>query len=175
MDQPYELAADYLLRKVGKTPEVGIICGSGLSGLSNVIENPFTVPYEEIPGFPAATVAGHVGELVFGTMQGVQVVCLRGRFHFYEGNDMPTVALPVRVMKLIGVKMLVVTNAAGGLNPDYEVGDIAVIQDHFGGVGIHDFLAHTSSALSKPSLTSISPLLPRYFLLCSPSWLETVH
>ena len=135
MNQPYEIAAGYLLRSVAMNPEVGIICGSGLSGLSKVIENPITVAYDDIPGFPRATVAGHVGELVFGTMNGVSVVCLRGRFHFYEGNDMHTVALPVRVMRLIGVKMLVVTNAAGGLNPDYEVGDIAIIQDHFGGVG----------------------------------------
>jgi purine-nucleoside phosphorylase len=144
MNEPYEIAAEYLIRSVGKNPEVGIICGSGLSGLSKVIEDPVTVPYDVIPGFPLATVAGHVGELVFGTMNGVSVVCLRGRFHFYEGNDMPTVALPVRVMKLIGVKMLVVTNAAGGLNPNYEVGDIAIIQDHFGGVGAHYFLTDAS-------------------------------
>jgi purine-nucleoside phosphorylase len=135
MAHKYETAAKYLLGRIGgNLPEVGIICGSGLSGLSKCIENPLTINYEDVPGFPQATVAGHFGELVFGTINGVSVVCMRGRFHFYEGNDMATVALPVRVFKLIGVKMLVVTNAAGGLNPDYEVGDIAVIQDHFGAV-----------------------------------------
>ena len=134
MDHPYEEAAAFLLSQIKELPEVGIICGSGLSGLSKNIENPKTIVYEDIPGFPSATVAGHTGELVFGTMGGLKVVCMRGRFHFYEGNHMSTVAMPVRVMRLIGVKLLVVTNAAGGLNPDYEVGDVAIIQDHFGGV-----------------------------------------
>jgi purine-nucleoside phosphorylase len=91
-----------------------------------------TVNYEDIPGFPLATVAGHMGEMVFGTINGIEIVCLRGRFHYYEGNSMETVGLPVRVMRLLGVKLLLVTNAAGGLNPEYNVGDIAVIQDHFG-------------------------------------------
>ena len=163
MSHQYEVAAEYILRSVGKNPEVGIICGSGLSGLSKVIQDPITVPYDDIPGFPKATVAGHVGELVFGTMNGVSVVCLRGRFHFYEGNNMQTVALPVRVMRLIGVKLLVVTNAAGGLNPDYEVGDIAVIQDHFGGVGSPDFFASASLLIIAPLTCS-----PSSFLLPSP-------
>lgn len=129
----YEDAAAYLLGRTSFRPEIGIICGSGLSGLSACIDNSVTVNYEDIPGFPQATVPGHFGELVFGTIGGIQVVCMRGRFHYYEGNSMSTVVLPVRVMRLLGVKLLIVTNAAGGLNPAYNVGDIAIIQDHFGG------------------------------------------
>ena len=166
MGEAYEAAAAYLSKVTNMAPEVGIICGSGLSGLSKVIENPLTVLYSDIPGFPLATVAGHHGELVFGTIQGVSVVCMRGRFHFYEGNDMRTVALPVRVMRLIGVKLLVVTNAAGGLNPDYEVGDIAIIQDHFGGVSffVAKFMLHSRCVLTFLFLLlfyrrSIQPIL----------------
>jgi len=132
-DFDYELSAAYLLKATTFRPEIGVICGSGLSGLSACIEESVTVNYADIPGFPQATVPGHFGELVFGTIGGIQVVCMRGRFHYYEGNSMSTVVLPVRVMRLMGVKLLIVTNAAGGLNPDYKVGDIAIIQDHFGG------------------------------------------
>ena len=134
----YEIAAASLLKRLAANgqalPVVGVICGSGLSGLAKCIDasKALTVHYQDIPGFPRATVAGHKGELVFGPIGGIDVVCMLGRFHFYEGNDMNTVSLPVRVMRLLGVKMLIVTNAAGGLNPAFSVGDIAIIQDHFG-------------------------------------------
>lgn len=139
MAQPYVVAADYLLKRTNMRPEIGIICGSGLSGLSNSLQNSQTVNYEDIPGFPQATVAGHTGELVFGTIGGIQCVCMRGRFHYYEGNSMEKVVLPVRAMRLMGVKLLIVTNAAGGLNPDFNVGDIMIIQDHFGTVSLIAF------------------------------------
>ena len=132
MSQPYEVAANYLLETVSNRPVVGVICGSGLSGLSNCVQNPVTVYFHDIPGFPEATVPGHKGELVFGTINGIEVVVMRGRFHFYEGNSMLNVVMPVRCMRLLGVKMLVVTNAAGGLNPKFSVGDIGILQDHFG-------------------------------------------
>lgn len=132
MSHTYEVVANFLKANTTYRPEVGIICGSGLSGLSKNLENPVTFKYEDVPGFPSATVPGHAGELVFGTIGGIQTVCMRGRFHFYEGNSMEQVVLPVRVMRLLGVKLLVVTNAAGGLNPAFNVGDIVVIQDHFG-------------------------------------------
>jgi purine-nucleoside phosphorylase len=132
MAHPYEAISDFLLANTKYRPEIGIICGSGLSGLSKSLEESETFEYSKIPGFPKATVAGHMGELVFGKIGGIQTVCMRGRFHFYEGNSMEQVILPVRVMRLMGVKLLIVTNAAGGLNPDFNVGDIMVIQDHFG-------------------------------------------
>mmetsp|Transcript_7718 Transcript_7718/g.7811 ORF Transcript_7718/g.7811 Transcript_7718/m.7811 type:complete len:120 (+) Transcript_7718:99-458(+) len=117
----YDNIASYLLKSTSFRPTVGIICGSGLSNLSESIENSVTFNYEDIPGFPQATVPGHKGELVFGTVGGIEVVCMRGRFHYYEGNSMETVVLPVRVMRLLGVKLLIVTNAAGGLNPGFNV------------------------------------------------------
>jgi purine-nucleoside phosphorylase len=132
MSHPYEIAAKYLMGAVPHRPVLGVICGSGLSGLSNCVENPVTVHYHDIPGFPEATVPGHKGELVFGTINGIEVMVMRGRFHFYEGNSMTNVVMPVRCMRLMGVKMLIVTNAAGGLNPAFNVGDIGIVQDHFG-------------------------------------------
>ena len=113
-------------------PEIMIICGSGLSGLSKNLAQSQTFNYEDIPGFPRATVPGHHGELVFGYLGGLRCMCMRGRFHFYEGNSMDKVVFPVRVGKCLGVKLLLVTNAAGGLNPDHNVGDIVIIQDHVG-------------------------------------------
>ena len=132
MTTPYEKAANYLLTRTTYRPQVGIICGSGLSNLSSHLTESVTINYSDIPGFPSATVQGHAGELVFGKIGDIECVCMRGRFHFYEGNEMARVVLPVRAMRLIGVKLLVVTNAAGGLNPDFSVGDIMVITDHFG-------------------------------------------
>lgn len=128
----YESAAAYLLSKTGVRPQIGVICGSGLSGLSACIENPETIYYKDIPEFPRATVAGHKGEMVFGTINGISAVCMRGRFHYYEGNSMAAVAMPVRVMRLLGVRLLIVTNASGALNPSFNIGDICVVQDHFG-------------------------------------------
>ena len=140
-------------------PRVGIICGSGFSGLSSAFDNDdttnndnntsssssssktkttktktkttLTIPYKDIPGFPAhCTVAGHKGEVVFGTLAGVATMCFRGRFHSYEGHDMKTVVLPVYVMRCLKVAVCIVTNAAGGLNPNYNVGDVVCISDH---------------------------------------------
>ena len=134
---PYRLAASYLLERLKEAkniplPVVGIICGSGLSGLSDTLEAPIlTVQYGDIPGFPShCTVEGHKGEIVFGTLSGVPAMCFRGRFHSYEGHDMKTVVLPVYVMRCLNVRICIVTNAAGGLNPDYYVGDVIAISDH---------------------------------------------
>jgi len=136
---PYRLAASYILIQLEsrsiKPPTVGIICGSGLSTLSQALDTnapQITVPYTSIPGFPkiSTTVAGHAGELVVGTLHSIPAICFRGRFHSYEGHDMNAVALPVLVMRCLGVKLVVVTNAAGGLKDEFEVGDVAVIRDH---------------------------------------------
>jgi len=116
----------------GAKPSVGVICGSGLSGLVNCLENKIVIKYEDIPGFPSTTVAGHTGELVFGQVGKVDVVCMKGRFHSYEGHDMKVVTLPVVLMRHIGVDTVIVTNAAGGLNRSFQVGDIMIIDDHIG-------------------------------------------
>jgi len=136
--RPYRLAGAYLADKLMEEgmamPVVGIICGSGLSGLSSSLDGDskvLTVKYSDIPGFPShCTVAGHKGEVVFGRLSGVPTMCFRGRFHSYEGHDMKTVVLPVYVMRCLGVKISIVTNAAGGLNPKYNVGDVIAVSDH---------------------------------------------
>ncbi|KAL8614703.1 hypothetical protein ACOMHN_057373 [Nucella lapillus] len=111
-------------------PKVGIVCGSGLGGLADQVESADIVQYSQIKDFPVSTVRGHEGKLVFGLMQGKSVVLMRGRFHYYEGYPMWKVAMPVRVMKAMGVTTLIVTNAAGGINPEYNTGDIMIIKDH---------------------------------------------
>lgn len=120
----------YLLKRTKHRPLIGVICGSGMGGLADMLEDKESFPYHEIPGFPTSTVAGHKGRLVFGTLNGVSMVCMQGRFHVYEGYSLWKCAMPVRVMKLIGVKTLIVTNAAGGLNPNFRAGDIMIIKDH---------------------------------------------
>jgi len=131
-------AATYLLGQLGPNrplPVVGIICGSGLAHLSNAVlpASKLVVPFSSIPGFPNVSVAGHQGELAFGQVGTCpQVAILRGRFHSYEGHDMQTVVLAVRVFAKMGIKSLIVTNAAGGLRADFNIGDIMIISDHIG-------------------------------------------
>lgn len=112
------------------SPEYGVILGSGLGGFTEDIQIEFTLPYTAIPNFPVSTVQGHKGALVFGTIGDKKVVAMQGRFHFYEGYDMKEVTFPVRVMKYLGVQKLVVSNASGGVNVNYKVGDIVIINDH---------------------------------------------
>jgi purine-nucleoside phosphorylase len=116
------------------SPLVLVICGSGLSELSNTVEsaNKLTIAYSSIPNFPRVSVQGHAGELVFGQLSGVEAMILRGRFHSYEGHSMEDCVLPVRVARRLGCKLMIVTNAAGGINRDFEIGDIALISDHIG-------------------------------------------
>mmetsp|Transcript_4083 Transcript_4083/g.5446 ORF Transcript_4083/g.5446 Transcript_4083/m.5446 type:complete len:296 (-) Transcript_4083:111-998(-) len=113
-------------------PKVGIVCGSGLSGLSKVLDKSETVQYKDIPHFPLPTIAGHAGELVFGFVDDLPVVCLRGRFHSYEGHPMKLVGLPGRLFRALGCDTMIVTNAAGGINSEFQVGDLMVITDHIG-------------------------------------------
>ena len=120
----------FLKEKTNYTPEFGIILGSGLGTFTQDIDIEFTIPYSEIPNFPVSTVQGHKGALVFGKIGNKSVVAMQGRFHFYEGYDMQTVTFPVRVMKYLGVQKLIVSNASGGVNPNYRVGDVVVIKDH---------------------------------------------
>lgn len=111
-------------------PEVGIILGTGLGGLVKEISAEFVIPYEEIPNFPVSTVEGHCGKLIFGELGGKKVMAMQGRFHFYEGYDMQQITFPVRVMKAIGIHTVCVSNASGGMNPEFEIGEIMIINDH---------------------------------------------
>ena len=121
---------NYIKNKANFTPEYGVILGSGLGSFTDDIKIEFTLPYHEIPNFPVSTVEGHKGALVFGTIGDKKVVAMQGRFHYYEGYSMQEVTFPVRVMKYIGVTKLVVSNASGGVNPNYKVGSIVLIKDH---------------------------------------------
>lgn len=130
-----EEAAAYIRERVNEEPEIGLILGSGLGILADLIEQSLTIAYEDIPHFPVSTVAGHAGELVAGKIAGRSVIMMKGRFHLYEGYGVEKVSFPVRVMKLLGVSKLIVTNAAGGVNRDYEPGDLMVICDHINLLG----------------------------------------
>ena len=123
-------SAEFLEKKTNCHPQVGIILGTGLGGLVNEIEIEHSISYEDIPNFPLSTVEGHSGRLIFGNLGGKQVVAMQGRFHFYEGYTMEKVTFPVRVMKLLGIQNLIVSNASGGVNPSYEVGDLMILSDH---------------------------------------------
>lgn len=122
--------ATYLKERVGKMPKTAIILGTGLGDLVNHIEIEVSIPYEEIPNFPVSTVEGHSGRLIFGNLGGKYIMAMQGRFHFYEGYSMKESTFPVRVMKAVGVKTLFVSNAAGGMNPDFKIGDLMIITDH---------------------------------------------
>lgn len=121
--------AEFLRSITMLSPRVGIILGSGLGGLADMVQLEKSIPYDKIPGFPKSTVVGHAGKLIFGKLGNVPLVMMAGRFHYYEGYSMDEVTFPVRVMKALGCETLIVSNAAGGMNPDYQVGDIVLIQD----------------------------------------------
>lgn len=123
-------AVDFIQGKTQVQPEFGIILGTGLGGLVKEIEIIDEIPYEQIPNFPVSTVESHKGRLIFGNLGGKKVVAMQGRFHFYEGYSLQEVTFPVRVMKLLGIAKLFVSNASGGVNPDFEVGEIMIINDH---------------------------------------------
>lgn len=120
----------YIRGKTAIEPELGIILGTGLGGMVRDIEIETSIPYEEIPDFPVSTVDGHDGRLILGRLGGRDIVAMQGRFHYYEGYQMPEVTYPVRVMKMLGIRALIVSNASGGVNPDFEVGDIMIMNDH---------------------------------------------
>lgn len=130
MFEKVQETVNYIKSKTNFSPEFGVILGSGLGGFTEDIAVEFTLPYHEIPNFPVSTVEGHKGALVFGTIGNKKVVAMQGSFHYYEGYDMKEVTFPVRVMKFLGVEKLVVSNASGGVNPFYKVGDIVIIYDH---------------------------------------------
>ena len=136
MNERYEIiktAAAFVserLRSAGLAPKVGIILGSGLGKVAELIESPLVILYGEIPGFPVSTAIGHKSNFIVGTLGGKTVMAMQGRFHYYEGWTMDQVVLPVRVMKLLGIEVLMVSNAAGGMNPAFSVGDLMIIRDH---------------------------------------------
>jgi purine-nucleoside phosphorylase len=140
-------AAQFLKGKYENAPKIGLILGSGLGVLAEEIEQPVKIAYNEIPDFPVSTVEGHAGQLVFGTIHGVEVVAMQGRFHFYEGYSFEKVTFPVRVMKELGVETLIVTNAAGGVNVSFSPGDLMIITDHINNMGTNPLIGPNDSRL----------------------------
>ena len=126
----YRETAGYITAAAGFNPEIGIVLGSGLNRLADSIEEAVVLPYSKVPHFKASTAAGHKGNLIVGRLGGKKVVAMQGRFHYYEGYTMQEVTFPVRVMYYLGVKTLMVSNAAGGINPSFRVGDLMIIKDH---------------------------------------------
>ncbi len=123
-------AVAFIKKQVSFEPKIGIILGTGLGSLVDGIEMVDTVGYDKIPHFPVSTVESHAGRLLFGNLKGKKVICMQGRFHFYEGYTFQQIAFPVRVMKALGMETLIVSNAAGGMNPNFRPGDIMLIKDH---------------------------------------------
>lgn len=139
--------ADHLRKVLPTLPETGIILGTGLGNLVTVMTEKTEIPYETIPNFPVSTVEGHSGKLISGKLGGKDVLAMQGRFHYYEGYDMKEVTFPVRVMKALGIKNLLVSNASGGMNPDFEIGDIMIITDHINLFPEHPLRGHNHPEL----------------------------
>jgi purine-nucleoside phosphorylase len=140
-----EKSANYIKEKLNEKPTIGLILGSGLGVLADEINNTVSIPYHEIPEYPVSTVEGHAGQLVIGDLEGVQVVAMQGRFHFYEGYTLHKVTFPVRVMKELGVEVLIVTNAAGGVNTSFKPGDLMIITDHINNMSQNPLIGKNES------------------------------
>jgi len=152
MLQKIKETVNFIQSKIDFKPEVGIILGTGLGGLTKEINIELEIEYKDIPNFPVSTVEGHRGALIFGEFAGKKVIAMQGRFHFYEGYTMQETTFPVRVLKLLGIELLIVSNASGGMNPDFSVGDIMVINDHINLFG--------TSPLIGQNIAELGPRFP---------------
>lgn len=132
----YQQAIETIQKQLRHAPEIGLVLGSGLGSLAETIEDRVVIAYEDIPGWPRSTIEGHQGNLVIGRLEGRTVVAQQGRAHFYEGYTLQQVTFPIRVMHFLGIRTLILTNAAGGLNPTYRTGDVMVLNDHINLVGM---------------------------------------
>ena len=143
-------AAAYIKEKLnGRKPEIAITLGSGLGDLAEQLTDAVQIPYGDIPHFPVSTVAGHKGQFVVGKLEGREVLCMQGRFHYYEGYDLKQVTLPVRVMKLLGIGTLIVTNAAGGINTGFRPGNLMLIEDHLNLTGENPLIGENLEAFGE--------------------------
>jgi len=151
----FEAAAATIRKRTQVQPKIGLILGSGLNPLADAVEAGVAIPYSEIPHFPVVTVEGHVGRLIIGRLEGQAVVVMQGRVHYYEGYSMAETTLPVRVMQVLGIETLIVTNAAGGLNPEFHAGDVMLITDHINLIGMGGL-----NPLRGPNLDEFGPRFP---------------
>ncbi|MDY7031583.1 MAG: purine-nucleoside phosphorylase [Thermodesulfobacteriota bacterium] len=150
-----EEARGYIASQTEMMPRIGIVLGTGLGGLVESIQIEKTVPYENIPHFPTSTVKGHIGNMIFGTLSEKEVLAMQGRFHYYEGYSMEQVTFPLRVMKAFGIEVLIISNAAGGLNPRFSPGDIMIIADHINLTGNNPLIGTNPDTLGPrfPDMT----------------------
>lgn len=161
MNQPFltlaqiDEIADAIRDRTAQQPRIGLILGSGLGGLADSVQKPDIIPYNDLPNWPISTVFGHAGRLVVGSLENQAVLVMQGRIHFYEGISMSQVTLPVRVMQRLGIEILFVTNAAGGINPDFEPGDLMLLTDHLNLVGMAGF-----NPLVGPNMEEFGPRFP---------------
>jgi len=142
-------AAAFLRDKLGPAPKLALVLGSGLGGLAEEVADPVRIPYAQIPGFPTSTAPGHAGKLVYGRLAGRPVIVMQGRFHFYEGYPIERVVFPVRVFKAFGVERLFLTNASGGVNPDFSPGDFMLIRDHINMTGHNPCIGPNAPAMGE--------------------------
>jgi len=140
-------ASQYISGHLNGSPKIGLILGSGLGVLGEEVEESIVIPYKDIPHFPQSTVSGHKGQLVIGTLEGKQVIVMQGRFHFYEGYTMKEVTFPIRVMKQLGIDSIIVTNAAGGINREFQPGDLMLITDHINNMGTNPLIGKNEDEL----------------------------
>ena len=155
-----------ILDGAGLHPQVGMVLGSGLGKIVGKIEGAVTIPYKDIPGFPVSTAIGHKGNFIVGTLGGKTVICMQGRIHFYEGYPMDLVTLPVRVMKVLGISYLFVSNAAGGINYDFKIGDLVIIRDH---------INMLPNPLIGPNLDDFGPRFPDMTRPYDPAIIALAH
>jgi len=151
----FDEIAGAIRSKTKEQPKIAIILGSGLGSLADSLENPVFIPFNDLPYWPVSTVPGHVGRLVIGKLEGQSVMVMQGRIHFYEGYTMQQVTLPIRVMQRLGIATLVVTNAAGAVNPEFMPGDVMLITDHINFVGLAGF-----NPLFGPNIDELGPRFP---------------
>ena len=148
-------ASDIIRQRVGEMPRVALVLGTGLNGLADLVENPVVIPYHELPNWPVSTIQGHAGRLVLGKLDGVAAMVMQGRTHYYEGYSIGQVTFPIRVMQRLGIETLILTNAAGAINPAYEPGDVMLIKDHLNLVGMTG-----ENPLRGPNLDEFGPRFP---------------
>jgi len=153
--EQYDEIAGVIKGKAKFLPEIAIILGSGLGGFADSLEDPLVIPYSELPHWPVSTVPGHAGRIVIGMLEGKCLLAMQGRIHFYEGYTMQQVTLPIRVFQRLGIEWLIVTNAAGAVNPEFSPGDLMLITDHINFVGMAGF-----NPLFGPNIDSLGPRFP---------------
>ena len=163
----YRRSADWLEERLDDVPEIALILGSGLGPLADQIENPIVFDYKDIPNFLVSTVKTHAGKLIYGTLAGKKVICMKGRFHSYEGYTMEQLSIPVRVFKLLGVQKLIVTNAAGAVNLTYKPGDIMIINDQI--------KLALDSPLRGPNIDELGPRFFDVTKMFTPAYITLAH